>query len=219
MLPGFVDMSEPYEVEAGEHLASIAARNGVVDPIALHDAPENAEFKKLRPDPGVLAPGDELFLPEVETKSVQCKPGSDNVFIYDVPSISVRLQFVDEEGEPRPGLHALFRLGEIPETTETDDNGMLELDLPATFEDFECKFDGGKLRLRIGDLDPVSTSRGRLTRLQNLGYLPAPLPEDTETLAYAVRLAVEEFMVDYGLTPKPKLDDAGCERLLEVHGS
>ena len=213
-------MATPYKVEVGEHLASIAARNGVVDVLALHNAPDNAAFKALRPDPGVLAEGDELFLPDIAaTKEVVCGPGSDNEFVFNVPVIKLRLKFVDESGEPRVGLRATLHLGETPSFPETDDAGMLEFELPATFETFDCPFDGGELELKIGDLSPVSKTRGMLTRLQHLGYLPTPLPKVEAVLTYAIRLAVEEFQCDHGLVAKPKLDDAGRARLLEVHGA
>lgn len=56
-----------YTVKAGDSLARIARRHGVSSWGTLYNAPENAHFRTLRPDPNKIMPGDRLYIPESKT--------------------------------------------------------------------------------------------------------------------------------------------------------
>jgi hypothetical protein len=47
-------------VEQGECLISVAASYGFADWRTIYDHPDNKDFRKLRPDPNALYPGDEI---------------------------------------------------------------------------------------------------------------------------------------------------------------
>ncbi|HEY6945459.1 MAG TPA: LysM domain-containing protein, partial [Candidatus Acidoferrum sp.] len=61
-------MSETHIVEQGEHLSQIAKKYGFPDYKIVWDHPENADLKKLRKNPNILFPGDQVFIPDKEEK-------------------------------------------------------------------------------------------------------------------------------------------------------
>ncbi len=69
-------MSVQYVVKQGDCLSSIAARFGFASYRAIYDAPENAAFKKKRPNPNLIYPGDELVIPERAPKEVKIGTGA-----------------------------------------------------------------------------------------------------------------------------------------------
>ena len=52
-----------HTVEEGQTLSSIAEQYGLGGWRDIYDAPENEEFRKLRPDPDLIRPGDMLCVP------------------------------------------------------------------------------------------------------------------------------------------------------------
>lgn len=50
-------------VKKGEYLVLIAKNHGIADWHEIYNHPMNAAFKKKRPDPNLIYPGDELFIP------------------------------------------------------------------------------------------------------------------------------------------------------------
>lgn len=52
-----------HTLTAGQTLASLAREHGLPDAAAIHDAPENASLRPLRPTPESVRPGDRVFIP------------------------------------------------------------------------------------------------------------------------------------------------------------
>lgn len=59
-------MSRKYTIVSGDTLSGIAARFGFATWQEIYNSDENTAFKAKRPDPNVIFPGDELFLPGLE---------------------------------------------------------------------------------------------------------------------------------------------------------
>ena len=55
-------MSE-YIVQRGDSLSAIARAHGLRDWQTLYNAPENEAFRRLRPNPNVIHPGDRIQIP------------------------------------------------------------------------------------------------------------------------------------------------------------
>ena len=53
-----------YTVEQGDYLQKIASSHGFNDYKEIYKHPENSEFRKKRPDPNIIFPGDEIYIPE-----------------------------------------------------------------------------------------------------------------------------------------------------------
>jgi hypothetical protein len=56
-------MSIPYTVKSGGYLGKIALDHGFKDWREVYDHPDNAEFRRKRPDPNKIFPGDVLMIP------------------------------------------------------------------------------------------------------------------------------------------------------------
>jgi N-acetylmuramoyl-L-alanine amidase len=56
-------MGVPYTVRAGDTLTSIARKHSLASWRDIYDAPENATFRRRRPNPDRIFPGDELIIP------------------------------------------------------------------------------------------------------------------------------------------------------------
>ncbi len=52
-----------YVVERGDSLSKIARAHGLSSWRALYDAPENADFRRKRPNPNLIHPGDRVVIP------------------------------------------------------------------------------------------------------------------------------------------------------------
>src|SRR6185503_16392045 len=63
-------MGSSHVVKQGECLSSIARKYGFADYHTIYDDPANARLKKLRGNPNVVQPGDQLFIPEKQQRQV-----------------------------------------------------------------------------------------------------------------------------------------------------
>jgi len=76
-----------YIVQSGDTLSGIAQRYGLRDwRRQIYDLPENASFKASHPDPNLIHPGDELWLPIAGGSS-----GGEDRWSYKVESMDTTL--------------------------------------------------------------------------------------------------------------------------------
>src|SRR4051812_28314981 len=97
-------MPRVYIVQQGDDGASIAARFGFAAFAKIWDDPANAALKKTRPDVGVLYPGDEVTIPDLEKKSVTAKEKALNKFRVTLPVRLFDVTMQDQHGKPSAGL-------------------------------------------------------------------------------------------------------------------
>ena len=57
-------MASQYIIKQGDYLPKIAQENGFYDYLTIWDHGKNAQLKSKRKNPNVLAPGDELHIPD-----------------------------------------------------------------------------------------------------------------------------------------------------------
>ena len=57
-------MSTPYTVQRGDTLTKIAREHGFRSWRALYSHPDNAGFRRLRPNPDLIFPGDVIQIPD-----------------------------------------------------------------------------------------------------------------------------------------------------------
>ena len=165
-------------VEKGETIQTIAKKHGFRQWRRIFEHPNNAKLRRQRPNPDVLAPGDQVFVPELETKTEPARVDEKTVFVL----APVRRELVlclrdagdallagvpyklDVEGTTHEGI--VDPEGRIRHDIEVDAREAtltLELDDEVTTE----------IELQIGALDPVDTDEGVRARLYNLGFLHA----------------------------------------------
>ena len=212
-----------YTVRQGDCLSSIAEANGLADWRTIYDDPNNEAFRRLRPNPNVIQPGDEVFVPELEDRRESAGTDQDHHYEANFHPILLRLMLLDEDHRPMASTAYTLTLGETVIEGTTDSGGVLEHPIPATLNSarISTRFTregaetGYTWDLRLGELDPETENTGVQARLNNLGYNTGPVdgivgPRTTD--------AIREFQEKYSLTVDGIAGPETRGKLVEVHG-
>jgi hypothetical protein len=214
-------MSFYLTVESGDHMAKIADENGFYDWRTIWDAPENAELKQSR-DPNLLKPGDRVFIPDKQPKSVSAATGASHKFTVSGKGMRLVLKLRDSLGQPLKNVAVTVTVEKRPAVQMTTD-GEGGLKIPIESTDAEATIEAGAYEydLRIGHLDPVDEKSGLVARLRNLGYLidaPDENDADGHPTAEALAFAVELFQKEHQLPVDGSDLDGIRAKLEEIHG-
>ena len=225
-------MASDHTVVQGEYLSKIARNYGFSDYRTIWEHPRNAELKRLRQNPNVLYPGDELFIPDRKEKYESRVTERRHRFQMRAPSLKLRIVVEDTYEKPIGGAPFELSIGSALHSLTSDERGKVEQDIPSTAEAAiliirteETPLNNVAIPVKIGHLDPVEEVTGQKGRLKNLGYYFGVI--DTKVDA-EFRSAVEEFQCDNFPSPRradgvPVAVDGVCgpktqARLKEVHG-
>lgn len=207
-----------HTVKAGEHLSGIAAQYGFKNADTIWNDPKNADLKKLRKDPHVLRPGDEVFIPDKRAQQLLAPAGARHKFQIARKKLKLRLSVLDFRGDPVVSKDVTLEC-EGAKAEGTDGDGFIELMISPAAKTATLTVDGDVTEVQIGHLDPVSDIDGVRARLANLGYLALREGVDGEAEGEDLRLAIRDFQVDNDLDVTGELDDATRAKLEEIHGS
>jgi Putative peptidoglycan binding domain len=172
-------VSEMHTVEQGEYLASIAKDYGFSDWHTIYDHPQNANLKKKRPNPNILLPGDEIFIPDKQPKEESCQTEKKHRFQVKVPKAWLKIVLKDAEGKPIKNQLYTLKVAWLTSTGTTDGTGLLQQKIPIGIHSGELTLDkvGLTWPLKIGYLDPIHDDgddtaiiSGLQARLNNLGF-------------------------------------------------
>jgi N-acetylmuramoyl-L-alanine amidase len=207
-------------VAQGDSLSSIAKRYGFADYEVIYDHPDNAGFKKKRPNPNLIFPGDRIVIPDREIKEVERATGKSHRFTLKRPKAVVRIVFEDNEGKPLK--NAEYELSFLTEVRKgkTDGDGKLEEKVPLDVGAAQLVIANTTIQLSIGHLNPIDETpdegiSGIQARLHNLGYDPGPADGRLSARTHA---ALAAFQHEHGLDPTGAPDEASWKKLLERHG-
>src|SRR4051812_27326017 len=89
-------MAKTHVVKPGECLSTIAAAHGLSGWKRLYEAPENAAFKKKRPDPNIIMPGDEVKIPDKKDWKRSAKAPGNHSYSVDRPVLRLRVRVMDD---------------------------------------------------------------------------------------------------------------------------
>jgi N-acetylmuramoyl-L-alanine amidase len=170
-----------YKVRQGDTIARIAWIKGFADWQSIYSHSDNAALRKKRPNPDILAPGDELVIPERKPPVFQLATGKEHTLKVKAPKVQLHLALVDEEGKPLKSAKYEILLSGGPKTTikgTTDGNGILKEKIPYDEVEIEISAwppdDPNKQsvnwRVYVGGLDPIETPTGVQARLRGLGF-------------------------------------------------
>ncbi|MGH7295586.1 MAG: hypothetical protein ACRELB_11660 [Polyangiaceae bacterium] len=169
-----------HDVKQGECLASIAARYGLPSAGDLYDLPENAGLKKAGRHPNILAPGDQVTVPDPparwETRSTEQR----HRFVVPTTTVKLRVFVRSGAGDGYEGKRFVLTIGDRKIEGTSKSGGLVEAEVPAGAQDARLELwtdddpDDPSAQvdraLAIGHLDPVETIAGVQARLHNLGY-------------------------------------------------
>jgi len=212
-----------YIVQAGDCLSSIASKHGFASWKTIYDAPENAAYRDLRPDPNTIYPGDDVFLPEKGEKKDDAPVDQKHKYKKHGSTTYLRIAFQDYAGDPLIGLRYKLKIGPDVTEGELDSEGILEqpiepkaksgtLTLFAEDEPVERRY---VWDLKIGGLPPVETVRGAQARLNNLAHDSG---EVDGIVGPITRGATVEFQLKHGLEPDGIAGPITEGKLKEIYG-
>ncbi|WP_394829018.1 peptidoglycan-binding protein [Pendulispora albinea] len=166
-----------YTIVQGDCLSSVASRFGFHHWRVIYDHPKNASFREKRPNPNLIYPGDELFIPEKEPKSIKGSTGKVHTIVVQRPMAHLRLRLSQVDGSPVAGAAYTLRVGWFEAKGTTSDDGFVEQDIPSHEAHATLSLEGSGVEkpLQLGSLDPIDTVSGVQARLRNLGYDCGPI--------------------------------------------
>jgi hypothetical protein len=216
-------MAQYHTVEQGEHLALIAKNNGFASYTTIWDHDNNANLKETRENPFVLFPGDQVFIPDKETKQVEVNSGQSSRFRVKQDKLLLRLVLDQQFGEPLKNAECEVHIDARVKNVVSGDDGTIDIEVPASAGGGELIIKGNEQRpegivipFKIGHLDPVEEIPGQVARLNNLGYFAGSTETIDESLLAS---AVEEFQCDHGLKVNGVCGEATRTKLRAIHGS
>jgi putative peptidoglycan binding protein len=229
-------MGKKVLVRQGDFLAQIAKDHGFHDPATIWNAPENAQLRQDRPDPNVLLPDDEIFIPDKIDKAVAVASGKRTTFQVGAPGTRLRLRVRSPDGLPLVGAICKVVVAQDAEVTGTNDQGVVDRAMPPLEPNVPRPIAGRldildppfELHLAIGALNPDTDIEGQQARLNNLGYFAGfdpvvvgdPKSDDERLAAQQFKWAVEEFQKDVmKIQPTGIMDAATRAALVAEHGS
>ena len=190
-----------YVTQQGECIYAIAARTGHRWQ-TLWDHPQNQELRAARKDPGVLKPGDRVFVPEREVKSLRLDSGRRHRIVIEGQVVRLRLRMCDADGEAMANTRYRLSVGDQELAVTTDGDGTLEAQVPALAETARlCEVATGEsFTLCIGHMDPQGSASAVRKRLANLGYHPGGAEDEMQqALDEHTLVLLEDFREDAGL--------------------
>jgi LysM repeat protein len=208
-------------VVQGESMSSIAAQYGWSDWKPLHDHAENANLKKLRPNPNILSPGDKVVIPPPKNEWISRPTGKSHTLVIQCPQTRFRLRLHDTEGKALAGTKYCLEFGTVKRDGKTTSEGFVDEPIPVTTQSGVLTFWPSSptgpacvIPLQFGHLDPASETTGVQARLANLGFFAGAIDgsESPELSA-----AIEQFQEVHGLTVNGLADDATVAKLNERH--
>src|SRR5262249_20182755 len=115
---GFGKLMPIHIVKPGEHLARIAAKFGFQNTRAIWNNPNNAALKAKRENPSVLAPGDEVFIPDKDESSVKVPTDKRHTFQVALEKLFLRLRIRSVDKDLVKKTDYVLAVGkEIPNNT------------------------------------------------------------------------------------------------------
>src|SRR3954468_13505009 len=191
-------MNGYHEVKQGETLSRLADRYHLGDYRVIYNHPKNADFKRRRPNPDVIFPGDQVFIPEPTIREQAGSTDCRHRFRLRKPQNMLRIAIEDAAGERlrNAAYEITFELVKL--TGSTNGDGMLEQRIPLHIEEAILKIGDLNWTLKIGHLNPMEDApddgnSGIQARLRNLGY---DLDNIDGILGARTRAAIRAFQQD-----------------------
>jgi N-acetylmuramoyl-L-alanine amidase len=211
-----------YRVKQGDTIVRIADKNHFRSWEAIWNHEKNADLRAKRPNPHVLAPDDEVFIPDKDVREFTCSTDRRHTFRLRRMTQFIQVKVCDEAGQPLPGRAYEVRHGGTVLRNATDAEGFLREQIPLDVTSVEATVwlsddppEKVTWTLHVGHLDPISTVAGAKKRLANLGYSHGSLEDDE--LDDATQRGLRDFQRDQGLQVTGRLDETTRVTLEEAH--
>lgn len=202
-----------YVADQGDSIPSIAKDHGFFWKTIWNHG-NNAALKSKRKNPNVLFPGDEVFIPELETKTETRGTDAHHKFKRKGEPVKIKIKLLKSDGTPRSNEAYVLTVAGKELKGNTDGDGMLKQFIPNDAKEGILKLNNGKecFPVRIGGLDPIDEITGIQQRLSNLGF---DCQESAE-LDDATQRALSNFQAQNDLEVTGKPDSATKGKLSDL---
>jgi LysM repeat protein len=228
-------------VQQGEWLSKIASQYGLPDGSVIWNDSHNADLVKIRPNPNILFPGDNLFIPEPTLREESRSTDKCHEHVVKTFSNFYELTLFYPDGTPIKNQKYILHITDPPLTGTTDANGHFKhenLD-PEKMQSGLLELPDAYLQLWIdvGGLNPAHKDAGNegghydnglsgiQMRLANLGYDPGATDgrlDDDGKLPAGTRQALALFQaIEMGLPGdqiSAELDDNTRQAIISKYG-
>ena len=204
-----------YTVQQGEWIGSIAKTHGFYNWHRIYDHPQNADLKQLRPDPHLLYPDDQVFIPDIEPDPFSGATDQTHKFVLKTPTTKLIVVVKDESDQPIASKPYKLTIDKKNYDGTTDADGKFEHDIPLDAQSGTLDIEGFHYDVLVSHMDPLDTILGVQKRLTNLGYDCSPLDG---TINDATTAAISRFQQEMKLLETGELDDTTRDKLKEKHG-
>ncbi len=211
-------MPQLHVAKVNDCISSIALEHGFF-PDTIWNDPDNADLRRVRPDPNVLRTGDLVVIPDKRRKEEDKSTDQRHQFKRKGFPTAIHIRLL-KCGIPRADeSYQLVIDGRIREGT-TDGDGNLWVHIPANASKATLYVGEGEYRdeykLELRHLEPITDLKGAQQRLNNLGYSAGPENGDLSPL---VIQALMRFQHDKNLGVTGENDGITQQKLFELHGS
>ena len=215
-------MGTAYTVKQGDCLSSIAKHFGFSDWRKIYDDPQNSAFKKKRPNPNLIFPGDHLTIPDKNPKEVSRDTTAQHVFKVKGKKTKVRLKLKSHDDQAFGGKKYRLTIGGDTFDGVTGGDGLIEHAVSpdavggalTLWLDGDTSKPGLVWALKVGHLDPVDEATGAQARLKNLGFDPGKIDG---IVGPKTKAAIAAFQLQHGLQLTSALDGPTRSRLQQLH--
>lgn len=206
-------------------MSSIADQWGFSDYRTIYRDSGNDAFRQKRPNPNIIYPGDVLFIPDRKSQEFARPTEQLHRFVIKRQRVLLRLCLKDDLHQPYQNKRYHLRVGGHHHHARTNENGMLEQEIPANATEGEITVftkdddpsdQGYTFTLKLGHLDPVDETSGVDARLTNLGFAPPDVDNDQLSNEQRVE-ALKAFQDRFGLVVSGQLDGPTRQKLRELH--
>lgn len=205
-----------HQVAAGDHISRVARTHGHRVYAPVWNDPGNAELRKQRDDPHILAVGDLVAVPDPVQREVVRVTEKRHQFRLKTKPLRFRFTLQQWQGRSDEDDPTSVLLGGEPVERKSAGKSTHEVVVDATSDRCVIVSPRRELLCRVGFLQPVETVAGYRERLNNLGYRAgdSDAPSDRQ-----LRSAVEEFQCDQELAVDGVVGPKTRAALVFVHGS
>jgi len=206
-----------HTVRQGECLSSIAKDKGFRNYRTIYQHPRNAQFRRLRPDPNVILPGDRLYIPDHSEKEAACGTNQKHRFKVKASNARFRLRLT-LSGKPREKEPYTLVVDGRRITGQTTGDGWIDQKISpgARSATLILKEGEEQYTIQLGHIDPIEAISGIQGRLRNLGFYGG---EINGQLDDATRAGIQAFQKKHGLNLTGEPDQQTRNKLRSAYGS
>ncbi|MEZ4324197.1 MAG: peptidoglycan-binding domain-containing protein [Polyangiales bacterium] len=176
ILPGY------HTIRQGQDMQSIAWAYGRTDWRAIWEDSNNDELREACPEPMVLMPGEQVYVPEADDNQRESLPmGQRHEVVIEVPKTRF-YACIQYDGVALANATVSIESGDVMMELTADGSGIVDQELPALLRDVTVRVtpaassitDGVPRAIvytvSLGTLNPASNVTGAKQRLRNLGF-------------------------------------------------